>query len=140
MKQSPLNVLGEGLSPAEMIEFAQAMSYIDERLDNNQGRFPEGSVGQLLNKLSPNVRDKFKLLSDVLETPRVAPFAPKLSERDYAEAFELDPDRTELVKGALDMQEVAGKLQDRMGVDKPSDAPPTLREQIASATELHSNE
>jgi hypothetical protein len=94
----PLDALVEGLTLAEKHEFANAIHYLDERMDNDNGRMPEGGIGQLLNSLSPNVREKFQLLSQTLETPRVAPFAPKLSERDYADALGLDADRTELVK------------------------------------------
>lgn len=133
---TPLDTLVEGLTRAEKIEFAQALSYITERLDNNMGQSPEGGIGQILNKLSPPVRDKFMLLSNVMETPRVAPFAPKLSEEDYANELGLDPEYALTAKAALDGQYVMGKLQERMGTDsnRPKESP-TRREQIAAALE-----
>ena len=132
--QSPLHALLDGLTHAEQIEFAQAVQYIDQRMSNNQGQSPEGTIAAILNKLSPAVQEKFQLLSQVLETPRVAPFAPKMTQADHLEAFGLDPVHGGLAKDALDGLEVAGRLQQRMGTDaNRKQGPLTRREQISAA-------
>ena len=135
---SPLEQLVQGLTKPELQEFVSAVQYLSESADRG-GMPEEGGVSGVLNRLSPNVRERFMLLSNVMETPRVAPFTPKMSEADHADAFGLDPDNAMLVKSALDGNEVAAKLTERMGgADRPSTAPPSLRELIASATEKHS--
>lgn len=130
----PLEELLQGLSSEQLQEFADAVLYLTEKAGGDGSMPEQGGVGGLLNSLSPAVRERFALLSNVLETPRVAPFAPKLSERDHARSFGFDPDTTELLKAALDGQEVAGRVQSRMGTD--ADRPPeplTRRDQIAAA-------
>ena len=135
---SPLEQLVEGLSRDEMVEFAQAVQYLSESADRG-GMPEEGGVSGVLNKLSPNVRERFMLLSNVMETPRVQPFTPKMSEADHANAFGLDPDNAMLVKAGLDGNEVTQRVIDRLGgADKPSQSPPSLRELLAASVEKHS--
>ena len=134
---SPIETLVEGLTRDELTEFVQAVQYLSEAADRG-GTNEVGGASAVLNRLSPNVRERFMLLSNVMETPRVAPFTPKMSEADHADAFGLDPDNAMLVKSALDGNEVAAKLTERMGgADRVSTAPPSLRELIASATDKH---
>ena len=135
---SPLETLVEGLTKAELNEFVSAIQYLDERMTNNQGQSPEGNIANILNKLSPNVRERFMLLSNVMETPRVAPFTPKMTEADHANAFGLDPEKALSAKAAMDGLEVNQRLIDRLGgADKPSQSPPSLRDLIAAATDKH---
>jgi hypothetical protein len=134
---TPLDELTANLTHAEKLELAQAIQYLNESADKGHTN-ESGGVSTVLNRLSPNVQQAFKLWSEVVETPRTMPFTPKMSEADYADAFGLDPDKSQLVKAALDGNEVASRLTDRMGgADKPSTAPPTLRELVAAAVARH---
>jgi len=130
---SPLEQLVQGLTKPELQEFVSAVQYLSESADRG-GMPEEGGVSGVLNKLSPKVRERFMLLSNVMETPRVAPFTPKMSEADHANAFGFDPNNATLVKAALDGNEVNQRLIERLGgADRPSTAPPTRRELIEQA-------
>jgi hypothetical protein len=134
---APLAELLNGLSRPQLEEFADAVDYLTSL--SQTGHVPErGGIGEIMNRLSPAVRERFDLLSQVMETPRVQPFAPKLSEADHANAMGFDPDLSQTVKAAMDGQYVAGKLQQRMGTDaqrKPD--PISRRDQVAAAWEKH---
>ena len=134
-QQKPLEYLLQALSPEEQLEFQQAVSYLSEMTANEQ--MPEGSISAVLARLSPNVQATFKTLSDTLETPRIAPFQPKMSETDYAEAFDADAGMMSNIKQRIDQDFVVNGLQRRMPPDQPSDAPPTRREQIEAALRAH---
>lgn len=132
---TPMEQVMRGLNPDEQQEFMDVLNYLSERLEFNGGQLPEGNVGALLNSLSPNVRQRFAAMSNVMETPRTRPFERKYSEAERADQFDLEPEDALTVKAALDGLEVSGRLQQRMGVDQPSNAPPTRRESIAAALE-----
>jgi hypothetical protein len=135
--QSPLAALLEGLNREQLQEFAEATDYLASL--SQTGNVPERSgIGEILNRLSPAVREKFQLLSNVLETPRTQPFAPKLTESDYARTFGFDPALTETVKASMDGQEVMGRLQQRMGTDQPSNEPLSRRDMVEAAMAKHS--
>lgn len=129
----------ERLNDDEKEEAADLLDYLSEKASKgNSGIMAEGSIASLLNKASPKVREAFGTLSEMLETPRIAPFSPKMSERDHADALDLDPDQTELVKGVIDGQYVASSLLDRMGSDKDlPDEPPSTRDIIGAAYDAH---
>lgn len=134
---NPLDELTANLTHAEKVEMAQAIQYLNESADKGHTN-ESGGVSTVLNRLSPNVREAFKLWSEVVETPRTMPFTPKMSEADYADAFEMDPNKSQLVKAALDGNEVASRLTDRLGgPDRNKASPPTLRELIAAALIRH---
>ena len=96
----------------------------------------ENGIGGVINRLSPPVREVFQLFSTMLETPRIAPFTPKMSEADYAATLGMVPENVETLKAALDQQEVMGRLQSRMGTDRTKPQEPiSRREQIAAALE-----
>lgn len=130
-----MDKLTKGLSPAEAQELQNILDYISEKIATN-APLAEGNIGTLLNRASPNVRQRFQMISEFMETPRTMPFQPKFDERDRADFLGLDPDEAEQGKAALDALEVSGKLQQRMGTDaqRPK-APLTLREQVAAALE-----
>ena len=137
---TPLNELTAHLSYKEKLEMAQIIQYLDECADRG-GTNESGGVSAVLNRCSPNVREAFKTWSDVVETPRVAPFTPKMSEADYADAFGMDSDKSQLIKAALDGNEVTSRVIDRLGgADKPDDSPPTHREQLEAAFDLHTQQ
>ena len=136
MNQTPIGVLTENLSREQKIEFLQAVEYLHEAAQKGSVGHGENGIGGIINKLSPAVREVFQLFSTMLETPRIAPFTPKMTEADYANTLGMVPENVETLKAALDHQEVLGKLQAKMGTDR--DRPPepiSRREQVAAALE-----
>ena len=132
-----------GLTPAELQEMQDIVDYLTEKAGpgNPSGIMPEGSAAALLNRASPNVRARFSDLSQMLETPRTAPFMPKLDEGQQAQVFGLDPAQSVLIKGALDGQEVMARVNERMGTDATLPLQePTTRDVIAAAMEAHDHE
>ncbi len=134
-----LAALVEDLSLSERQELQDAITYLTEHA---QSGMPEGSVARVINGLSPAVRAKFELVSQMLETPRMAPFQPKMGNDEYAEAFGADPATLERIKQRMDAGTVATGLQRRMGTDASlaygaQSAPLTLKEQLAAALDLH---
>lgn len=132
-----LAFLLQGLTPAEVQEFSDAALYFGEKAGRNgTGRLAEGSVISVINKLSPNVQGRFKLLSQSLEIPRVYPFAPKMGEADYADALGMDPHATVMVKAAIDALEVGHGTVMRMGgYDEAQPEQPSLYNDIRRAFE-----
>lgn len=133
------------LNADELIEFEQARDYLAEKASytpqqQRQHGFAEGSVGNLLNSLSPNVRKMFKAIDTAMETPRLAPFQPKMSEAEVADALGFDPYAATEIKAALDIQDVASGIQSRMGTDQPDTSPPTMRDNIAAAFDAHAGD
>ena len=140
MNPNVLNALLMGLNQEQVTELQQLLVYLGEKAgpENPSGHLPEGSVAALLNRASPAVRQKIAMLSDIVETPRHKPFESKLSEADWFERLGADVPAALNVKSALDGQEVAGKLQSRMGTD--ASLPPkelTMRELLTAAVEKH---
>jgi len=136
---SPLEQLTQGLSREQMQEFADALSYLDQRLNNNMGQSPEGSSSAILNKLSPAVRQRFQMLSEFIEQPRALPFQPKRSEAQNMDALGIDPTNGGIIKDSLDGNEVTSRVIDRLGgADRPSQSPPSLRELLAASVDAHS--
>ena len=127
-----LAYLTRNLSPEQQQEFQDIILYITESVQ--RGSNAEGSLAKVLNRASPPVRQAFQLLSDTIETPRSAPFQPKLTEQDYAGVFGLDPDITTQAKASLDAEDVASQVQQRMGTDRqlPPEQP-SLRDIVAAA-------
>lgn len=132
-------ILGH-LSHEERQQVEDVIHYLTEKASSSDGHIPEGSVATLLNRQPPRVREVFRLLSELVEFPRPAPFQPKMSEADHFELLGLDPEKSMTIKSALDGQEVAASLQDRMGTDATRKQDPiSLREQIAAAMEANQN-
>jgi hypothetical protein len=133
-----LAALLEGLTPQELIELEQTIAYLTEQ--GQRGSINEGSFGAVIGKQSPNVQRVLSQLSRLVETPRIAPFQPKLSEDDYFHTLGLNAEQGKAIKGQLDGEEVLAGLQNRMGTDASLPAEPvTRRDQIEAALALHSN-
>lgn len=124
------------LAPEEVQELQDILVYLGEKVP--AGHLPEGSIAALFNKASPRVREVLSMIDQTMETPRVAPFAPKLSEADIAEGYGLDPQGSLTVKAALDGQHVMQSLQARMGSDKDlPDTPPSMTDVLSAAYDKH---
>lgn len=141
LEQTPIFRLLQGLSPDEVREFIDIVDYLGEKAgpSNPSGHLPEGSIASLLNKSSPNVRDRLRLLTDTLQTPRSMPFTDKLSEGQVADAFGLDPDAATTTLAALDMGDVIHGVQKKLGgtdADRPQE-PLTMRDEIEAAMAAH---
>ena len=139
---TPLQALVEDLNPQERQELVDAIDYLAEHARTGM---PEGSVARVINGLSPTVRAKFELVSEMLETPRMRPFDPKMGNDEYADAFGADPRTLERIKQRMDAGDVAAGLQRRMGTDASlaygqPDKPLSLREQLAAAHKIHGGE
>lgn len=132
--QSPIEFLLQPLTPEERQEFEQLTQHLAE-FSSNPDQMPEKSIGMLLNRASPAVKQTFALLSEMFETPRLMPFQSKMSESDYANSMGLDPAQATAVKANLDREYVENALQRRMGTQQPDNSPPTRREQISSILE-----
>ena len=119
MNPNVLNALLMGLNQEQVTELQQLLVYLGEKAgpDNPSGYLPEGSIASVINRASPAVRQKIAMLSDIVETPRHKPFEEKFSEADWFHRLGADVPSALNVKAALDGQEVAGKLQQRMGTD-----------------------
>jgi hypothetical protein len=130
------NLLYDGLSPTQLQELEDFATYVTEHATAGKP-FPEGSLTRVVNNLSPQAQAKIRLLSDLLDTPRILPFTESRSESDIARHFGLDPFTTEVAKGVLDGEEVLSRLQDRLGRSEPDTSEPTRREQVAAAMEIH---
>lgn len=125
----------ERLTDDEKRQAGDVLDYLSAHAaDGASGIMFEGSIASLLNKQSPNVREAFSTLSNLLETPRIAPFTPKMDTRAHAAALDLDPDQTERIKDTLDAQYVAGTLQQRMGTDNDREPDPIGTRDILSAS------
>ena len=136
MNNSALEQLLAGLDQNERQEFQDAVDYLTEM--SGRGKVPEGSIARILNQLSPNVRDAFGTLSELLDTPRTAPFQPKMAQGDYADVLGLDRGTTAVLKQRLEDEDLTASLQARMGTDRDMPQPDlTRREQIAAALEAH---
>ena len=136
-----LAAIVEGLTPQERQELVDAIDYMSEHSQSGQP-LPELTVSRLINQLSPNVRQRFELVSQMLETPRMRPFDPKLGNDEYAEALGADPQTLANVKRGMDDDAIAAGLQRRMGTDAQmiydnGDKPLTLREQLRAAHKIH---
>jgi len=134
-----LEQLTQGLNPDQTQEFVDALSYLTERLDNDQGTSPEGTSAAILNRLSPAVRQRFQMLSEFIEQPRALPFQPKRSEAQNMDALGLDAYNGGIVKDSLDGLEVSGRLQQRMGTDRQRKQEPITRREMISAALNASN-
>lgn len=123
------------LTPQEREELATIMSYFENPS-------PHESVASVLNNASPRVRQVFAIASEILDTPRFAPFEPKLQPSDIAEhVLGLDPKSAMSVKDSLDGDYVKAQLQKRMGTDADGPPPPlTTRDIIAQAMARHEEE
>lgn len=78
-----------GLNPDEQQELQNAIDFLTEHA--NKG-VPEGTISRVINGLSPRVRQQFVILNEMLDTPRTAPFQPKmrnLSPVDHPNASDL---------------------------------------------------
>jgi hypothetical protein len=138
MKTNPLDELTQNLTYDEKVEMAQAIQYLTEAAERG-GTVESGGASAVINRLSPAVQQAFKLWSEVVETPRTMPFTPKMSEADYADSFGLDAEKSQLIKSALDGNEVTQRVIDRLGgADRPSQSPPSLRELLAASVDKHS--
>jgi hypothetical protein len=125
-------------SPEERQQVYDMLAYLKEAA--TRGRIPEGTVQNLLNKQSANVREVFSTFDKLLETPRIAPFDPKLSAEDHIELLGMDKDSTLTIKRGLDDAYIASELTDRLGgSDATRDPEPiTMRDQLGAAVDLHS--
>lgn len=128
-----------GLNQSEQQELQNAIDYLAEHAN---GDVPEGSISRVINGLSPRVRHQFVILSEMLDTPRAAPFQPKMGNDEYAQALEADPQMLASIKGRMDADAVAEGLQRRLGTDasaqyEQSEQPLSRREQVAAAIKLH---
>ncbi len=137
-----LEAIVEGLTPEERQELQDAIDYMAEHAHTGT---PEGSIARVVNGLSPNVRAKFELVSEMLETPRMRPFDPKMGNDEYAEALGADPQTLANVKNRLDSAAVVQGLQRRMETDASlaygqPEQPLSLKEQLAAALEAHGSE
>lgn len=133
---SAIEQLLSPLDQSERQEFQDAVDYLTEM--SGRGKVPEGSIARILNQLSPNVRDAFNTLSELLDTPRTAPFQPKMAQGDYADVLGLDRGTTAVLKQRLEDEEITAGLQSKMGTDRDMPQPElTRREQIAAALEAH---
>ena len=131
----PLQQLIGHLTPDEQQELEQLTDYLAERSTQREGaRIPEGSLAAVLNRASPNVRQTLATLQELLATPRLAPFAPKISRDQYIESFGLDPHNTKMVDDKLYTEEISAAVQQRMGTDadRPVE-PPSRRDTIRAA-------
>jgi hypothetical protein len=125
------------LNEQEQVELLQALAYLTQHTQD--GTVPaEGSIGAILNRLSPNVRGVFATLSELTDSRKHLPFQETMEDGDYANSLGLDPQLFAKTKGIMDTEEVAGGLQQRMGTDasRPPE-PPSLRDILRMATELH---
>ena len=139
--QSAVALLVKGLNPDEIFELQSILDYLGEKADGQQnptGQMVEGSVASLFNRASPAVREKLTRLVEAIDTPRHLPFTPERDEKTIAGDFGLDGDKAELVKSALDNQNVMASLQARMGTDKDLPRqPPSTKDLLAAAYERH---
>ena len=77
-------------------------------------------------------------LSELLDTPRMMPFQPKMAQGDYADTLGLDRGTTAVLKQRLEDEDLTASLQARMGTDADLPQPElTRRDQIAAALEAH---
>lgn len=138
-RQSPQEYLLSALSPEEQTELVQFVQYVTGHAQD--GTAPaEGSVGAVINRLSPAVRQTIGLLSEMMETPRTRPFQSKLSPEQNAASLGLDPAIANQVKGRLDREYVEAGVAERMSTPAERESaaqaaaqPPSLRELIAAA-------
>lgn len=134
-----LAAIVEGLNPDERQELVDACDYMAQ---NHASPVAEGSIARVLNGLSPRVRERFATVVEMLETPRMRPFDPKMGNDEYAEVLGADPQVLANIKGRLDNAAIVQGLQRRMGTTasqnygKP-DEPATLRELLGAAIDLH---
>ena len=128
-----MSAILHGLNEQDAQEAVDLMDYCSERLNNNGGYSPEGNAAAILNGASPAVRRRFQAASEFIETPRHKPFEQKRSEQQNMDLLGLDVPNASVMKDAIDGLYVAGKLQERMGVDKPDTSPPSLRESISAS-------
>lgn len=129
-------IISAKLSPAGKQELVDLLDYMRERAYNNS--LPEGSIARLLNKQSPEIRDAMEVLSNVITHTRDRPFDEKWDEQQSAEALGLDPRAAEHLQAALDGEEVAGSLQQRMGSDRDLPVEPlTMADEISAAIDFH---
>lgn len=136
-----LQELVADLQPQQRQELADAISYMTEHASTGRPP-PEGGYARIINQLSPQVRSKFELISQLLETPRMMPFQPKLGNDEYSALLDADPQLMANVKRGMDDEDIAAQLQRKMGTDASAQygkepAPMTLREQLAAALDLH---
>ena len=138
MANARQQVIINSLSPPERLQLADLLEYLGEKATDNRGGYmPEGSVASLLNKQTPRIQAAIKAIDMFAETPRFAPFEPKLGEAERFVELGFDPQASVTIKAALDCQYVQGALEERLGRDEPDDSPPTTREVMSEAFDLH---
>lgn len=131
-----MKAIADKLTPKERVELAQAMYYLGSFGAGGGRPLPEVWIGKVLQAFSPRVREAVMEISRAMSNERDMPFQPKVSEADRAVELNLDPDRAQAIKGAMDAEEVQAGLLARMPVE-PNLAPPTLREQVEAAMALN---
>ena len=142
MNPNVLNALLAGLNQDQATELQQLLIYLAEKASdgNPSGQMPEGSVASVINKASPAVRQKIAMISDIVETPRHKPFEQPFSEADWFDRLGFDVPASLKLKAAMDGQEVAHGVLERMGGGDsklPQSKEPSLRELLQSAYESH---
>ena len=134
--------LTRGMSPQDQQALVETLNYLGQKA-RSDGPLPEGSLASVINRQTPAVRNAIAHISGAMETPRTRPFEEKLDEHQMAERMSFaDPEAAVHIKSALDGQEVTARLIDRMGsdADNPDTSPPTDREILSAAYDLHNQE
>jgi hypothetical protein len=120
-------------SPESWQQLCDIAHYLGERATAD-GVLPEGAITNLIQRQTPEVRYALYGIQEVMQTPRDAPFANKLSESDWAHRLGLDPQATVNVLAALDGMDVLGGLAVRMKPDyELPPKPATLRDHLTQA-------
>ena len=137
-----LDAAVDHLNLEELQEFADASDYLKEKAGSNNpsGHIAEGSIGRLMNSLSPRVKAAFQNISRTIESPRHRPFHEKFSETDQLVSMGFGHE-AQMVKDVLDVEEVAGRIQQDLGTDADlPEQPLTMRDNISAAFDAHSGE
>ena len=131
----------EAMNPDEFKQLSDLSAYIGEKTRAGaDGSMPEGSISNLLNHQSPKTRKAINMLSEIVETPREMPFAPKRSEAEILDELGFDADSGLTVKSALDTAHVLAETIDRLGGSdgsRPAE-PLTTRDILSAAYDQHS--
>lgn len=128
------------IPPDQRQQFMQLLDYLHEKALAPDGTpLAEGSVAQLLNGQTPEVRRALAAVSQFVEDKRYEPYAPKHSESDRFQQLGLDPDAGVTIKAALDSLDVNSRVIDRLGGDDSTRPPEplTLRDMVAASVEQH---
>lgn len=138
MNNPNVEILLKHCNAEERQQVMDTLAYLTEVAQRPSGASREGSVASIINAQPPKVREVFRKLDNLMETPRIRPFDQKLTEQDHAALLGLDPDISTHIKSALDGQEVLARTMDRMGTD--ADRPEqelNMRDHIAAALTHH---